>query len=555
VGVVLMLSVTTTTMGQANYSEAIKAIEQVIEQELQRGIIKGVSIALVDDQTVVHARGYGLAQIDPARPASERTIYRVGSISKVLNALAVAQLVDAGKLDLDAPITKYDPSFHINSSFDDAGPITLRQLLCHRSGIVRESPVGSYFDPTEPSIAAAVASLAQCALVEPPNTRTRYSNIGPTVAGRVIEVVTGQPYNDYVKKALLEPMGMTTAQFSRPNSDAVATGYMAIAQPDGSFKFDQPAPTFELATAPAGNLYASALDLAQLAKLVFADGRIDGKQVISSKMLAEACSVQLTGEAVGFGLGFHVGTFADQRSLGHNGAVYGFSSAFIALPESKIAVIVLINEDVASGPQNRLVHHALHQMLNVKTGRPIPQPAPTIALDERLADAFVGEYESQSYWASIQRDDQGQLHAIVSGQPFTLRPVDKLRFEADGRFAHAAPVEVVQDDQGNVIAFNALGQRFNRVNPRTVQPLPAAWRKFLGVYGESFIPQIVRERNGHLYAMTENMYDYRMRPLNPTVFHMPPGLYAYEQTVFQLDEQGNVHGIIMSNVWMPRRDR
>src|SRR5690606_23447494 len=175
-------------------------------------------------------RGYGLAQIDPARPASERTIYRVGSISKVLNALAVAQLVDAGKLDLDAPIPKYDPSLHINSSFDDAGPITLRQLLCHRSGIVRESPVGSYFDPTEPSIAAAVASLAQCALVEPPNTRTRYSNIGPTVAGRVIEVVTGQPYNDYVKKALLEPMGMTTAQFSRPNSDAVATGYMAIAQ-------------------------------------------------------------------------------------------------------------------------------------------------------------------------------------------------------------------------------------------------------------------------------------------------------------------------------------
>ncbi len=549
-----MLGTTTAAVAQPRYEGAIAEIERIVADELERGIIKGVSIAIVDDQTVVHARGYGLAHLDPATPATEKSIYRVGSISKVVNALAIAQLVDQGKLDLDVPITQYDPTFHINNPFDNTEAITLRHLLCHRSGLVRESPVGSYFDMSEPSIMESVASLASCALVEPPNTRTRYSNIGPTVAGRVLEQVTGNTYDLHLREHLLEPLGMTSADFSRPESEHVATGYMRIAQPDGSFVYHQPAPVFELATSPAGNLYASAEDLAQLAKMIFAGGKANGKQIISEKMLKEVFTVQLTDADSGFGLGFMISNFAGHRAVSHNGAVYGFSCSFIALPETKVAVIVLTNEDIASGPLARITHHAMHQVLHAKTGQDLPAVAATVELSATDAEAIVGEYESESYWATISTGDDGEVFANISSQEMTLRHVGSLRFEADGRFVHAGGVAFERDGEGSVTGFTALGQRFKRVDPDAVEPLPAAWERLLGVYGDPIIPQIISVRHGHLYAMTENMVDYRMRPLNQAVFHMSPGLYAHEQTVFQFDADGIVHSIIMANVLMPRRD-
>jgi hypothetical protein len=88
-----------------------------------------------------------------------------------------------------------------------------------------------------------------------------------------------------------------------------------------------------------------------------------------------------------------------------------------------------------------------------------------------------------------------------------------------------------------------------------VAEIPRAWEKFLGSYGPDFIPLIVSTRHGHLYAMTENMFDYRLTPLNQMVFKMPPGLYTDEYLIFQLGADGHVHGIVMANVPMPHRRR
>src|SRR5207302_5125243 len=108
-------------------------------------------------QAVVWARGFGLADPKAKRPATAETVYRVGSVSKLFTDIAVMRLVEQGRLDLDAPVTKYLPDFTPGNPFDK--PITLRQLMTHRSGLVRESPVGNYFDPTSPSLAQTVASL------------------------------------------------------------------------------------------------------------------------------------------------------------------------------------------------------------------------------------------------------------------------------------------------------------------------------------------------------------------------------------------------------------
>ena len=160
-------------------------LDAFIASELESKGLPTLSIAVVDDQDFVWTQGYGLADPEREIPVTAETVYRVASVSKLFTALTVMQLVERGELDLDAPITTYLPDFRPESTFET--PITLRQLHSHRSGLVREPPVGHYFDPTEPSLETMVMSLNETALVYPPETRTKYSNAAVSVAGYVVE--------------------------------------------------------------------------------------------------------------------------------------------------------------------------------------------------------------------------------------------------------------------------------------------------------------------------------------------------------------------------------
>ena len=174
------------------YVEIAQRLEPWIAAEIEQKGIPALSIALVDDQTIVWARGFGFA--DPAKkvPATAETAYRVGSVSKLFTDLAVMQLVEQGKIDLDKPVSDYIPEFAPKNPFKTA--ITLRQLMSHRSGLVREPPAGHYFDPAPPSLEQVVRSLKSTTLVFEPGTRTKYSNAGITVVGAVIEKAGNEPF-------------------------------------------------------------------------------------------------------------------------------------------------------------------------------------------------------------------------------------------------------------------------------------------------------------------------------------------------------------------------
>ena len=137
-----------------DYTAVAAALDKMIQREMADKDIPAISIALVDDQKIVWSQGYGFANPATKKPATAHTVYRVGSVSKLFTDLAVMQLVERGTLDLDAPITKYLPDFKPVNPFGKE--ITLRMLMSHRSGLVRESPVGNYFDPDEPSLASTV---------------------------------------------------------------------------------------------------------------------------------------------------------------------------------------------------------------------------------------------------------------------------------------------------------------------------------------------------------------------------------------------------------------
>jgi CubicO group peptidase (beta-lactamase class C family) len=506
--------------------------------------ITGVAVALVDDQQTVHAAGFGEARRD--------SVFRCGSISKLFNAVAVMQLVEAGQLDLDAPVERYGSGLLPVNPFMNAAPVTLRQLLCHRSGMIRETPVGGYLDDSQPGLARTVASVAQTVLVNPPNTKTRYSNVGPSIAGRVVELVAGTRFEHYQRERILGPLGLTNSAWSLkalPRGRLVAS-YMRVADGRGGF-VRQRSPVFDLGTLPAGNLFTSADDLARFIAMLAADGRAPGGRVLAAESIARMFTPQLTTEPTGFGLGFMVGKFREHKTISHNGAVYGCSSSLVFVPDAKIGVVVLGNEDIVNARIQKLANRALSLMLEAKLGeKPPSAPVPLTLAADALA-AFFGDYESQSYWAALEVKD-GCLVANISGQPTTLTPVEPLRFLADSRLNDAVPVVFERDAAGRVTGFTMGSQQFTRV-PADARDIPREWRAYLGSFGPDFIPLVASARHGHLYAMTENMVDYRLTPLNRHVFGLPPGLYVDEHLVFLADRRGKPHSVNLANMVLRRR--
>lgn len=537
-----------------DYGAAISQLEKEIADELQRGILTGVSVAVIDGQRIVLSAGYGYADKQQQVPATDDTVYRVGSISKVFTALAAMQLVEQDKLDLDVPLQQALPGFRIVVPFENASPVTLRQFMCHRSGLVRESPVGSYFDDSEPSIEESIASLESCVLVNPPNTKTRYSNIGATVVGQAVAKTSECSYEQCLREKLLDPIGMNHSSFRVDDRirDKLATGYMRVADGKGGF-FECVAPKFELGTIPAGNLYSTVNDMAHFAKMLLAGGTVPKARIVQSETLAQMSIPQLTENDTGFGLGFFAGKHGRYRTIQHTGAVYGFSASLVVLPKPRIAVVVFTNSDLVAGRVKRISETALDLMLAAKIGEPVRDIPATIDMEIEQLAAFIGQFESPVHWAELKMKGD-QLVANIGGQPMSVRPIGPLKFEIDGRIMNRGTLEFKRDESNKVIGFRALDQDFTKV-PSIPTSIPKKWNNYLGSYGPEFIPLVISAHHGHLYAMTENEVDYRLTPVTATVFKMPEGLYADEYLVFEQDTESLVHAATLANMKLERRSQ
>ena len=254
---------------RASYAEVAEALSAMIERERDQKGLAAMSIALVDDQGVAWSAGFG--EQSPGLPATATTVYRVGSVSKLFTDIAVMQLHERGELDIDAPVTDYLPDFAPDNP--SGTPITLRQLMSHRAGLIREPPAGNYFDDSGTDLAATIASLNGTPRIYAPETRVKYSNAGIAVVGYTLEVTQGEPFATTSKRAVLAPIGMDNSAFT-PEPDIVVD--LARAYMWGIDRPDYDAPTFELGMAPAGSMYSTVLDLARFIEVMFRHGELAG---------------------------------------------------------------------------------------------------------------------------------------------------------------------------------------------------------------------------------------------------------------------------------------
>jgi CubicO group peptidase (beta-lactamase class C family) len=288
-----LMAMSSVAPSAQDYAAEIRAYEVAVREEMQHWNLAGVAVAWIDGTDMVHQAGYGEAEKD--------SVFRAGSVSKLFNAIVVKQLVEQGKLDLDAPLSS--SRLPVNP-FNDA-PVTLRQLLCHRSGLQRESPTGGYFDDREPSLEATVASLRGSALVSPPDTENRYSNVGPSLAGQLAAEAVGRPFHELATATVLKPLGMERSAWHRRDVPEVIASHLRIADGRGGYRTAS-TPLFDLGTIPAGNLYATAGDLGRFVVMLAAGGDAAGGRIVKESTLQEMWKPQLDPRA-SFGIGFALG--------------------------------------------------------------------------------------------------------------------------------------------------------------------------------------------------------------------------------------------------------
>jgi CubicO group peptidase (beta-lactamase class C family) len=409
------------TVTSGDYGSTIAYLSALIRYEMDKNAITGLSIALVDDQRVVWAEGFGYADKDKGSRTTTETLYRVGSIAKLFTDTAAMQLVEQGRLALDQPVADYVPGFQVRSRFSGSAAITPRHLMTHHSGLPRDLVWGSQ---QAPPLAETVPALKESDAAYPPGLVYSYSNVGLGLLGLIVQNVSGAPFGEHLQAAVLRPLGMTHSSFTPGPSPSQ---YMSRSYGKGRVAHDP-----QIADVPAGGLNSSVADLSRFLAMVFAAGHSGDHQILKSESLAEMLTPQNASVPLDLDLRIGLGWFLDRSTIpnagplaGHGGGLGQFSSQLFALPEHKLGVVVLCNSG-AGDVVGRVATDALKLAVEVKVGirqsaRPSKAPAAAQSWSVAAQQEIVGDYTTIAGLAHVYTRGGG-LHARLNGREIDLVP-------------------------------------------------------------------------------------------------------------------------------------
>jgi len=313
-------------------------------QMLERGL-PGVAAGVVADQELVWSAGFGFADSAARIPMTPQTKFRMASHSKLFTATAVMQLREQGKLRLDDPVSKYLPWFTIKPAESDDPPITIEELLTHSSGLPREA--GAHWTTFEFPTTEQLRDLMRAREAAfAPEVRWKYSNLGFSVAGMIVEAVSGQKWADYVQREIFQPLGMSSSSVDK-NVSGLAVGY-GRRMPDATRAIN---PFIDArGMAAATGVTSTVEDMARFASAQFRKGPRGGAQILSTGSLREMHRVRVLENnwTQGNAIGFAVRKAGDKVYVSHGGSYPGYQTNTMLWLDGKVAVIVLTNADDAN---------------------------------------------------------------------------------------------------------------------------------------------------------------------------------------------------------------
>jgi len=459
--------------GLSDPAELEAFLDELMAKDMEEYHIPGAAISVVKDGELFFAKGYGYADLEKKIPVDpDKTVFAIGSLGKTFTWTAVMQLVEQGKLDLDADINNY-LDFRIPDTYPQ--PITLKHLMTHTSGFENRL-LGSIVEDAKDVVPAREWLISNMsARVRPPGDYAGYSNYNAMLAGYIVARVSGQPYEQYIQEHILDPLGMvhSTVQSSiSPDlREYLSVGYTYA---DSVFK-PHPDYTVQPALLPSGSHRASATDMARF-MIAHLQGGFYGDPSTEMRILKETTEEQMQSTAYnpdprlqGTTYGFF--DFSDNgvRTLGHSGYSTYMNSLLLLLPDLNLGIFVIYNSE---GGGDLTPQHLGFQRAFFDHFYPAPAAAPIQPPVDfaKQASRFVGSYRGtmRSYTtadkigalfgeAIISDSGDGALLLNSYGHEWRFVEVEPLYFrQADGDFA----LVFREDDRGRIT------QMFTNLTPQ-----------------------------------------------------------------------------------------
>ncbi|TAH38006.1 MAG: hypothetical protein EYC70_05115 [Planctomycetota bacterium] len=476
----LILSAGLLAAQEPGLADRLASLEHRLEQSREELHVPGLAIAVVKDDQVIFAKGFGLADIEQQRPVTPDTLFAIGSSTKAFTATLVAMLVDEGKLAWDDPVTKVLPEFvlHIRTP-EEGAQVTFRDLLSHRTGFARADLLWAS------GKADAATILATVVKAEPWTgfrTKFQYNNIMYLAAGQASAQVAGTPWPQLLRQRILDPLGMrdTSVSVSAAQEDErLALGYV----------WDEDRQRFEHQPmrgvdnmAPAGAINSHVLDMAQWLRFQLGRGAIAGKRLVSAAAHGETWTRQIDVEGgIGYGLGWFLRTWNGQPVVEHGGNIDGFGAQVALLPESGVGFVLLTN--VTATP---LQGTSMEMVWNALLADPAAE-APAASDHSPYLGTYVANFAHFQDAKFTVLEQHGKLAVDVPGQMvFALKEAG-----ADGKWVFeltdAIAVSFERDAQGAVIGMTMFQGGMTFEVPREGYTAPAEIdleeaRRYLGRY-------------------------------------------------------------------------
>ncbi|HUO92877.1 MAG TPA: serine hydrolase [Rhizomicrobium sp.] len=408
----------------------------MIPYALARGNIAGGVLVIVKDGRILFAKGYGYANVAKKKPViADQTLFRPGSVSKLFTWTAVMQQVQAGKLDLDRDINNY-LDFKIPEKFGK--PITLRNLMTHTPGFEEGIHDAFLKKPSELYPLGEYLRKRMPARIYPPGQVTAYSNYGASLAGYIVQRVSGELYADYIANHILKPLGMLHSTFQQPLPAALAP-YMSNGYVQASD--EKPVPFENIETAPAGAMSATGTDMAHFMIAHLNGGSYNGVSILSPATVEEMHTPQshMAPGLNGFDLGFYQENRNGLRIIGHAGDTDPFHSDLHLLLDKNVGVFMSFNSQGKEGESDKFRTTLFRAFLD----RYFPYKPP---VEKTVADPKPDAARVAGWYGSSRKITSAlELLSALGQTEVTAKP--------DGTIT----IDVLKDEAGNPKVWREVG--------------------------------------------------------------------------------------------------
>jgi CubicO group peptidase (beta-lactamase class C family) len=497
----LFLVISLTCFSQTHNQLSDKAknkIDSTYNALLKKNKVIGLSLAIVDKDGIIYSKGYGLSDVKNKVEATDKTIYRIGSMTKSFTALSIMQLQEKNLVNTNSSLRVYLPELKIQSRFNDNNPLYVKDVLAHISGLPSDVNNGFFCD-SPPDMNWLINELNKQVTSFPANYVHSYSNIGYGLLGELIARADKTTYSDYVKNNIFIPLNMTSSYI---NEDASLSANFSKAYIN---KKETKEPLIR--DQAAGLIHSNVLDIANYVRMYLNKGNFEGTKLVNAESIDEMTKNRLetlelnTTKNWGFGLYTQMATSIKEKDsltvsiIGHGGDTYAFHSDMAFIPELGVGVVILTNSDKGAyiNDAKRLLKLYLKEEKSSKliTSSTKKNKNANDKSKPCTVNQIKGTYNSGDFVIHVTNPKKISFKQGPAKLKFTLKKGDSTVYTAKARVFKVIPINL-KDQEFKFVSLNnhvylkqvnvKSGSEIFAVMKDSVVDIPKTWKTAYGTY-------------------------------------------------------------------------